>query len=541
MLRVSPLAILICALLITAAAQSAVAQSRSTNEADSDAAPTVEVEKKAEERIRAALAKKVTLDFIETSLGDALASITDDSAIPIVMDRAALEFAHIDLDVPITISISGVTLRSALRWMLRDLDLTTTVRDETLLVTTPDQAEEHIIVSVYPVRDLIEYRHLDGVKEDDPDSLIYLIEGFVAPDTWESGSMNRDYRGLIVIGQTFEVHEQIRALLAAIRKVPIVEQMSAEERARIDTTPVPAAVHDHANIKRALQQQASIDYVDTPLDDVLHDLSDKHKIPILIDRRALEFAEVETDTPITTNLSGVTLKSALRHVLRNLDLTYVLVSEVLLITTPDESSQSPTIVVYPIADILEYDDENHADFDSIIDAIVNNVEPMTWNALGGAGSLHEIPQRGAILCSQTQYVHDQIESLLSKIREHREQLTSPERPDPDEIILKVYQLYPTGGRDGDKEPPEVDAKEVVAIVVELTGSELWKTDGAYIKAMSDRLILRQRRAVHKQVHSLLSNLGLRGGGGFGQPLGRIFSGAESNGDSQDDLDDLFSE
>ena len=46
---------------------------------------------------------------------------------------------------------------------------------------------------------------------------------------------------------------------------------------------------------------------------------------------------IGTDTPVTKNLKGITLRSALRLMLRELSLTYIIKDEVLLITTPEEA------------------------------------------------------------------------------------------------------------------------------------------------------------------------------------------------------------
>jgi len=55
----------------------------------------------------------------------------------------------------VTRNLSGVSLRSALRLMLKDLDLTYVIRDEVLLITTPEEANAKLVTKVYPVADLV--------------------------------------------------------------------------------------------------------------------------------------------------------------------------------------------------------------------------------------------------------------------------------------------------------------------------------------------------------------------------------------------------
>ena len=106
----------------------------------------------------------------------------------------------------------------------------------------------------------------------------------------------------------------------------------------------PATVETSgANEKRiaqALQQPTQIEFVETPLKDVFDYLQDLRRIKILLDGKALERAGIAVDTPVTVtmNLKGVSLQSALRLLLGQQDLDYVIRDEVVLITTPAEAA-----------------------------------------------------------------------------------------------------------------------------------------------------------------------------------------------------------
>jgi hypothetical protein len=96
-----------------------------------------------------------TFDFQETPLRAAITQLQDEFGIPIVPDMKALEDAGIDLDATtVTQRLSGVKLRSALRLLLGNIDLTYMVKNEVLLITTRQVAEENLVVKVYPVADL---------------------------------------------------------------------------------------------------------------------------------------------------------------------------------------------------------------------------------------------------------------------------------------------------------------------------------------------------------------------------------------------------
>jgi hypothetical protein len=110
----------------------------------------------AEQKIYDALDGTVqNLNFTETPLRDVIAQLKDSQGIPIQLDMKALEDAGIDLDTPVTKDLSGISLRSSLRLLLGDIDLTYLIKDEVLLITTKEKAGENLVIKVYPVADLV--------------------------------------------------------------------------------------------------------------------------------------------------------------------------------------------------------------------------------------------------------------------------------------------------------------------------------------------------------------------------------------------------
>ena len=105
-------------------------------------------------------------------------------------------------------------------------------------------------------------------------------------------------------------------------------------------------------IMEALQEPTKVDFVDTPLSECIDYLKTLHKINIEFDKKALDDAGIGTDTPVTRNLQGITLRSALRLILKELGLTYVIQNEVLLITTPEDAGTRLSTRVYPVADLV---------------------------------------------------------------------------------------------------------------------------------------------------------------------------------------------
>jgi hypothetical protein len=85
---------------------------------------------------------------------------------------------------------------------------------------------------------------------------------------------------------------------------------------------------------------APIEFVETPLKDVIEYLQDAERIDIRIDKDALHAAKVDENVAITSNMRGVSLQSGLRLMLRQVGLTYVVRNKILWITTPEEAAAS---------------------------------------------------------------------------------------------------------------------------------------------------------------------------------------------------------
>lgn len=94
-----------------------------------------------------------------------------------------------------------------------------------------------------------------------------------------------------------------------------------------------------ASIRAALDQNTNVKFTERPLSGVIDDLKQSHAIEIQLDRRALDDAGIPSSTPITRGIKGVTLRSALNLLLDDLDLTYVVQSGVLMVTTKAEAQK----------------------------------------------------------------------------------------------------------------------------------------------------------------------------------------------------------
>jgi hypothetical protein len=158
-------------------------------------------------------------------------------------------------------------------------------------------------------------------------------------------------------GVVATLHQAELALMPRSDEPPIVYIDPAEwQELTVRRRGLPIDMHRekpaHVRIRQALEESTELEFVETALGDAIAFLKDRHGIEIQLDLRALEAAGLASDTPVTANLRGITLRSALRLLLRQLDLTYAVQDEVLLITTPETAATMLESRVHRVADIV---------------------------------------------------------------------------------------------------------------------------------------------------------------------------------------------
>jgi hypothetical protein len=216
-------------------------------------------------RITNELEKFTNIDVVEMPLRDVVAYLSEMHGIPILLKAKKLEEASISTDTPITKSLRGIRLSSALNLILEDLEGAYVVKDEVLQLTTLKDAQSMMEIRIYDCRDILAipapgapgvgnapFRMAPGGGEMAPVSkhdhraqqLMTIITTNVDPHTWQgahgsfagggygagmpggelqtaaassSGGSVSEYSGLIVVTQTAQTHEKIKHVLEMLR------------------------------------------------------------------------------------------------------------------------------------------------------------------------------------------------------------------------------------------------------------------------------------------------------------------------------------
>jgi hypothetical protein len=215
-------------------------------------------------------------------------------------------------------------------------------------------------------------------------------------------------------------------LIVVVATIVIAMQLGTRSapRPRLYTRPLKATTLSPAEerIEDELMSITELAFIQTPLRDVVDSLSYYHKIQILIDAKALDDVGIPVDVPITVSVRGVSLRLALKLMLGELDLTYTIKGEALLITTPEEAEVLLITRTYPVPDLVHIVDgkgHDRVDFQPLIAMIKDTVQPLTWIEVGGPGSAvgMSLNNSEVLVVSQTLDTHLDIEELLAKIRD----------------------------------------------------------------------------------------------------------------------------
>lgn len=202
------------------------------------------------------------------------------------------------------------------------------------------------------------------------------------------------------------------------------ERREAMLRAKYGSIDMKSRSAAEQRILEALDGPTEMAFIEAPLMDIIDVLKDYHAIEIQLDQRALDDVGIPADCPITRNLKGLTLRSALSLLLRDLDLTFVVVDEVLLITTPEVADAMMETRVYSLYWLSDFEPEELAK------VIQNTIACDTWRtdaspdetSSSSQPAASKVTRRAAIealpgclVITQSQHAHEEITDLLKQL------------------------------------------------------------------------------------------------------------------------------
>lgn len=109
---------------------------------------------------------------------------------------------------------------------------------------------------------------------------------------------------------------------------------------------------EEKRIEKSLSRQVSMHFDNEPLQSVINKLAVDSNINFRLDPQGLEEVQVDSNTPITIQVDGIQMKSALNLILEPLHLGYAIRDEVLKITSIDRQKGDLETRVYNVADLV---------------------------------------------------------------------------------------------------------------------------------------------------------------------------------------------
>jgi RNA polymerase sigma factor (sigma-70 family) len=201
-------------------------------------------------------------------------------------------------------------------------------------------------------------------------------------------------------------------------------------------------------IRAALQEPTSLDLFDVPLEEAVDTIERLHNFPIELDEKALLDIGVDTSSPVKANYHGMSLRSALRLMLRDLELTYIIEDEYMLITTEEEQEVRLSTRIYPIRP------QWNVQTAELIDAITYAIKSDTWDHAGGPGTIK--PLGNNLIISQSYHVHEEIKSLLRQL--DRAAQMQPQQAGFGQRARGTYGSRASGGYGAGYDSGSVDAE-----------------------------------------------------------------------------------
>ena len=190
---------------------------------------------------------KVSVDFTNTSLEEAIGFLRDFTGLNILVDAEVYKNQSED-QLKITLKVKDLSLKSVLKLMLGSRELTAMYKEGVVLVVPKSKVDKAVTLQLYDVRDLlVKIQDFNGPKVelvspqkgggqgplvggvftlDEPKSVITeefitdMVKQNTGDKSWDenpNASMNLT-NGVLVVSQSKKVHEEIKRFINLLRQ-----------------------------------------------------------------------------------------------------------------------------------------------------------------------------------------------------------------------------------------------------------------------------------------------------------------------------------
>jgi hypothetical protein len=170
--------------------------------------------------------RKVTLNFPDTTLAEAISFLQDVTGLNLVVSPAVDQ-----QEITVSLRLREIPLGDALRIIVEQTQLVMTFENEALCFGLPPPCSDHEL-EIYDVQDLVrwvgERVHEDRRRDEpergapregvlDADELERIVTTEVGEDAWDDPASIELHRGQLIVNQTRAVHSSLREVLRDLR------------------------------------------------------------------------------------------------------------------------------------------------------------------------------------------------------------------------------------------------------------------------------------------------------------------------------------
>jgi len=318
--------------------------------------------------IEAALEKRRDFNIRKMPLREAIQNLLEPENVPYCVNWHSLaDELGVRGEEPVDFAAQGVTLRDAVNKLLGSLDMGWLIRDEVLYITAPIDSDR-----VHNCETIVYRVSSSRVRAD---SLARGIRSHLVPAAWDSaGGPGRAAAvgdRVVVIFQIPRVHREILR-----RYGETLEPVYATGRKAFERSPGEAL----SSIQVVLQV-TKCDFLNVPLKEAVAGLQAAHGLKIVFDEAALHDWRISVDSPVTLQLNGVRLESALNLLTEQLELGWYVDGDHVAITHRVDAQEKLREIVYDVSELVKAAGEDS--LPSVAAAIRTTVRtPLGRRAIG---------------------------------------------------------------------------------------------------------------------------------------------------------------